>query len=161
MCQTNIGHFGHKFEGEGEHSVKDCRRVEGSNGSVQVEASAEVHKGLSEDVLPLSHCVLTLLFPGLRGEAGRVVPLPGPPGTQGLPGSPGFEGPQGTFRILLHLEKQLYQFFIFFTDHWSCSQQVTEVFLEPREGQASQERRVLSASLALDFQGPQAPKVNL
>lgn len=36
---------------------------------------------------------------------------------------------------------------------------VTEVFLEPREGQASRERRVLSASLALDFQGLQAPKV--
>lgn len=36
---------------------------------------------------------------------------------------------------------------------------VTEAFLEPQEGQASQERRALLASLALDFQGLQAPKV--
>lgn len=35
---------------------------------------------------------------------------------------------------------------------------VIEVFLEPREVQASQERRVLLASLALDFQDLRAPK---
>lgn len=33
---------------------------------------------------------------GPKGEAGKVVPLPGPPGAEGLPGSPGFPGPQGT-----------------------------------------------------------------
>lgn len=47
------------------------------------------------------------------------------------------------------------------TDYWSCSQQVTEVFLEPQEGQASRERRAMSASPESDFQGPPAPKVNL
>lgn len=36
---------------------------------------------------------------------------------------------------------------------------VTEVFLEPQEGRASRERRVQSASLELDFQGPRVPKV--
>ena len=45
-------------------------------------------------------------------------------------------------------------------DHWSFSPQVTEVFLEPREGRVSLERRVQSASLGLAFQGLPAPKVN-
>lgn len=34
-------------------------------------------------------------FTGAKGEAGRTVPLPGPPGADGLPGPPGFPGPQG------------------------------------------------------------------
>lgn len=46
-------------------------------------------------------------------------------------------------------------------DHWFCPQQVTEVSLEPQGGLAFQERRVLSASRELDFQGLQAPKVSL
>lgn len=45
-------------------------------------------------------------------------------------------------------------------DHWSFSPQVTEVFLEPREGRVSLERRVQSASLGLAFQDLPAPKVN-
>lgn len=38
---------------------------------------------------------------------------------------------------------------------------MTEVFLEPQEGQACQERRALLASPESDFQGPLAPKVSL
>lgn len=45
-------------------------------------------------------------------------------------------------------------------DHWSFSPQVTEVFLEPREGRVSLERRVQSASPGLAFQDLPAPKVN-
>lgn len=37
---------------------------------------------------------------------------------------------------------------------------MTEVFRDPLEGLASPERRALSASPGLDFQGLQAPKVN-
>lgn len=51
-----------------------------------------------------SRYILALFPPGPKGEAGRVVPLPGPPGAEGRPGSPGIEGPQGTFRVLFHLE---------------------------------------------------------
>ena len=47
-----------------------------------------------------------------------------------------------------------------YIDHWSFLQQVTEVFLEPQEGRASQERRVLLASPGLGFQALLAPKVN-
>lgn len=41
----------------------------------------------------------------------------------------------------------------------SKGRKVTEVFLEPQEGRASQERRELSASRESDFQGLPAPKV--
>jgi len=41
----------------------------------------------------------------------------------------------------------------------SQGHKVTEVFLEPQEGQASRERRAMSASPESDFQGPPAPKV--
>lgn len=108
------------------------------------------------------HYVLDLFSPGLRGEAGRVVPLPGPPGADGLPGSPGFQGPQGTFRVLSPSPGDEIGTFSGFSraNHWSCPQQVIEVSLEPREGLASQERGVLSASRGLDSQDLQAPKVS-
>lgn len=41
----------------------------------------------------------------------------------------------------------------------SRGRKVTEVFLEPQEGRACQERRALLASPESDFQGPLAPKV--
>lgn len=56
----------------------------------------------------LSHGVFALCL-GPKGEAGKVVPLPGPPGAQGLPGAPGFPGPQGTLRALACLEVRLEQ----------------------------------------------------
>lgn len=109
----------------------------------------------------LLHSVFALPL-GPKGEAGKAVPLPGPPGTQGLPGSPGFPGPQGTLSALV-CPKITIRIVAGFShpDCWSCSQQVTEVFLEPQEGRACQERRALLASPESDFQGPLAPKVSL
>lgn len=98
FSQTNLGHSGHTFWGEEEqHSVKDFRKIEGGNGGVQMEVSIQVHTVRSEDAMLGSCDVLAFFSAGLRGEAGRVMPLPGPPGADGLPGSPGFQGPQGTF----------------------------------------------------------------
>lgn len=86
--------------------MKGSRKAEGRDRGVQAEKSVQVRSApRGRDAT--AHTVLALFFPGLRGEAGRVMPLPGPPGADGLPGSPGFQGPQGTFRVLLHLEIEL------------------------------------------------------
>lgn len=104
MLNKHLGCFGDKFWGEEDHSVEDSGKVEGRNGSLQTEASLQVYNVDSEDLMRwLTHDVLAL-FPGPKGEAGKVVPLPGPPGAEGLPGSPGFQGPQGTLKVLVHLE---------------------------------------------------------
>lgn len=106
-------------------------------------------------------CLCFFFFLGPKGEPGKVVPLPGPPGAEGLPGSPGFPGPQGTVGIPAHRDTTRVSSRFSHADRWSFSPQETEAFLEPQEGQACQERRVLWASQELDFQGPLAPKVTL
>lgn len=113
-------------------------------------------------VLIPSSFVFALFFSlGPKGEPGKVVPLPGPPGAEGLPGSPGFPGPQGTIGIPAHRDTTRVSSRFSHADCWSFSPQETEAFPEPQEGQACQERRALWASRALDFQGPPAPKVTL
>lgn len=128
---------------------------------MQMEASVQVHKVRSEDAMLGSHDVLALFsqVSGVKQDESclylapleqmdfRVPQVSKGPKVLLSSTSPG--GGIRTFSGFSH------------ADHWSCPQQVTEVSLEPQEGLAFQERRVLSARRELDFQGLQAPKVSL
>lgn len=90
----------------------------------------------------------------------RSCPYPVPLEQQDFRGPPGSKGPKVlsvSFTWRLGVGEMCSRFS--HADHWSFSPQVTEVFLEPREGRVSLERRVQSASLGLAFQGLPAPKV--